>query len=52
MIYQQVNKRTKNLSLATYHTAHSCNQLNALPISMLRFESINFYQKSPKIELY
>ena len=54
MIYQHVNKRAKNLSLATFHIAHFCKHSIrfALPISMPRFKSINFYQNSPKIKLF
>ena len=40
MIYQQENKRTAMLSLATSPIAHYCNQLNhvTLQISMPRFK--------------
>ena len=39
------------LSLATFHIAHECNQLNhvALPISMPRFKSIIFAKIALKL---
>ena len=42
------------LLLATSHIAHLCNQLKhfALLISMPRFKSNIFYQKSAKIKLF
>ena len=45
MIYQQENKRTAMLLLATSPIAYYCNQLNhvTLQISMPRFKSIIFY---------
>ena len=54
MIYQQINKRTAKLSLATSHIAHWCNQLNhvALLISMPRFKSIIFYKTALKLSYF
>ena len=55
MSYQLVNRRTKILPLATSHIAHLRNQFNhvfALLISLPSFTSINFYQNSPKINIF
>ena len=55
MIYQFLIKSTEILAIATSRIAHLCNSYNhifALLIAMPRFNSINFYQKRPKIKLF
>ena len=54
MIYQHVNKRTKILPIATPTQPIYATSLImfALPISMPRFKSINFYHNIPKTKLF